>query len=358
MFADDELSYEDFDDMSWAEPADDDNAIDLDALDNEINAPEDSAPAIEAPPKKPVSRPPSPPAATDEADEPEKVEAVTAPPKKPASRPPSRKPSPPPVEPTPTAEKKPAPAAKDTPKPKAKAAAEPEPAIETTTESEPEAKPAEKPKSKAPAAEKKPAPAAKPEAKAVAEQVDEPEPEPEPPDEVFCVLLELTSELDAQVLTLRNTGEITTMPPPGVVLTSAFRAAEMPKLERALAEWTRAHLPLQIEVADIHAEVSGAQQYIAAWNLDPAEELQEAQFELKRALAECTTPANDIASPASSFHVSIVIGDHIPARRYPQVIGQMQRVFQPYVWHVHRLQLVRLQPEVAPNTWEMVKSFD
>ena len=36
------------------------------------------------------------------------------------------------------------------------------------------------------------------------------------------MLLPLPSELHAQVIELRKTGEITTMPPPGVVLTALF----------------------------------------------------------------------------------------------------------------------------------------
>jgi outer membrane biosynthesis protein TonB len=189
-----------------------------------------------------------------------------------------------------------------------------------------------------------------------APETAEPEAPPAPvviPPEVYCVLLPLPPELGSQVLELRETGEITTMPPPGIVLTTQFRATDRAAVETALAKWARAHLPFQFETTSVLAKVVGAQQYIAAWTLEPEEEIVEAQHALNRALAELVLP---MPESTMTFVPYVPIGEHIAAARYPHVIGQMQRDFEPFVWRANDLQLVR-QGE-KPGEWEMVKAFD
>jgi hypothetical protein len=178
---------------------------------------------------------------------------------------------------------------------------------------------------------------------------------PPPPPVTFQVLLGLPPDLGAQVLELRTTGEIADTPPPGIALTAGFTAADLPAVETVLADWVRAHLPFQLETTGIVAEIVGAQQYVAAWTLDPEEELHEAQRELMRSLAPLVTLPPDTPT---AFSVRVSISDHVPARRYPYVIAQMQRDFETYVWHATELMLAQHAPDAAPGDWEIAKTFD
>jgi hypothetical protein len=171
--------------------------------------------------------------------------------------------------------------------------------------------------------------------------------------DVYCALLPLPQELSVQVIELRKTGEISTMPPPGIVLTVLFRAADRAAVETALKKWARAHLPFQFETTNVLAKVIGAQQYVAAWALEPEEELVEAQHALRRALAELILPQ---PGAVFAFEAYVPVGDHVAAQRYPHVIGHMQRDFEPVVWQATDLQLVR-QGE-KPGEWDVVKTFD
>jgi hypothetical protein len=281
----DELSYEDFEDVTWGD-ADDLDAIDLDALADEITA-EDEA-TRDQPDQAAVEKP---------SPTPESV-AEDAPPPAPAV----------PAEATP---------------------------VEATPAPAPEA-----------AAEQAPAPVA---------EAAPPETPPEfvIPPEVYCVLLPLSPELEAQALELRETGEIKDMPPPGILLTAQFRTTDRAAVETALEKWTRAHLPFQFEITSVRAQVVEAQQYIAAWALEPEEELVEAQHALRVALAELILP---LPGASVTFDASVLIGAHITAQRFPHVIGQMQRHFEPFVWRTNELQLVRQGD--PPDQWDMVRTFD
>lgn len=179
--------------------------------------------------------------------------------------------------------------------------------------------------------------------------------EPVIPPDVYCVLLATPPEVDAQILALRATGEIATMPPPGIILSPQFHAMEMEPVHTALANWARAHLPIQIEITGIGAHVLGERQYIAAWPLEPAEEMQEAFHALRRVLAPLILP---IAGTGTTIGVHIMIGDDIAPARYPHVIGHMQRDFTPHIWQTTDLQLVRQVPGSDPVQWEIVQTFD
>jgi hypothetical protein len=190
-----------------------------------------------------------------------------------------------------------------------------------------------------------------------ADQVAEPEGPAEPviPPDVYCVALALPPELGAQALELRATGEIEAMPPPGVALTGRFQTADLPAVEVALAHWVRTRLPVQLETTGVLARVIGEQQYMAAWTLDPEEELQEAQQALQRALEPLIVA---LSGEPFAPDVCVSIGDYVPARRYPQVIGQMQRDFEPSVWHATDLRLARLTPGTGPGNWDIARTFE
>ena len=293
--ADEDISYEDFDDVP--PPADDLDVLDLDALD--------------APPKPPVSvlppkrarptPPPAPPSASAEAASPdaEIAEPVSAPPPEKAPEPPARQPLRPVVP----------------------------------------AKPSEE------------TPAAPSEA-AEAEQSAEPPPPP-PPDWVYYALIGLPPEVGARVLELRAVSGVNDMPPPGVALTGSFRTQALAAVQSELEHWARNHLPLQMEATGVLAEVRGQQQYVAAWTLQPAEELLEAVEALRRTLLLLVQPLRD-----EKPRPHLVIGARVPAARYPHLIAQMQRDFEPFVWHAAQVVLVRKDAEADAGAWEIVATYD
>jgi len=181
---------------------------------------------------------------------------------------------------------------------------------------------------------------------------------PEPPapalDFLYRLALPLPPELGAEVLELRELGEIDDMPPPGIDLAFTFRADDLDAVESAIAAWARAHLPLELEITEIVAEVAGAQQYVAAWRAEPHATLLDAQIDLKRALAPVVAPLVD-SLPA--FQPRIVIGARVPAHTYPLVIGQMQRDFAPYAWRAESVALFSAVPGADAGEWELARTF-
>ena len=357
---DDELSYEDFDDAAWVD--DELEAIDLDALDADILGEEgDTAPDQAAPDQAAASLLETidtldddlVPAVEDEQTPPEPAQAVEALPVEKSPTP--SEPEPPEVSPAQAETPPETAAAPDQAMPDQAAPSQPE-TIGTLDDELAPARDAEETPPES-AAELAPEPAIEPapEIVPVAEPTVQPEPPPEPvvPPEVYCVLLPLPPDLASQVIELRKTGEVTTMPPPGIVLTAQFRTVDLPGVEAALAKWARAHLPFQFETVGVSAKVIGAQQYVAAWTLEPEEEIVEAQHALRQALADVILPQ---PGATMAFSAYVPIGEQIAAPRYPQVIGQMQREFEPFVWRANDLQLV-CQGE-QPDQWATVKSFD
>ncbi len=171
---------------------------------------------------------------------------------------------------------------------------------------------------------------------------------------IYAVLLGVPPKLGAQVLELRATGDIADMAPPGIALTAPFRASDAPAVESALEEWAADYLPVSITLNGILAEVVGTDQYVAAWALQPEDELREAQRDLAQSLSPLIT-----AEPGQSgtFQVRLTIGERIAARRYPHVIAQMQRDFEPFAWEAEELLLVRHRVDAAPDEWEIARPF-
>ncbi len=346
---DDELSYEDFDDdFVWRDPDDDLDVIDLDALD-EATAPEEDAEEPDARDAGTVAGP------THGVDPSGGRDAVTPVPRPHFARPPRLTPAPEHAPDTAPEEQVQTPeAAPETPAGTGAesaaqdvAPAETAPAPETGDQA---AGPEAAPSAEEPAA-------AAPDAGPVAGSAgaEETPPEPAPPDWVYHVLIALPEELSVQVLELRATGDIIDMPPPGIGLVDSFRAEDLNAVQEQLARWARNHLPLQLEITGVLAEVVGQQQYVAAWLLQPEEELHEAQHDLRRVLAPLIQP---LPEAPLAFQVQLTIGAQVPPRRYPHLVGRMQREFEPYVWHATDLLLVRKDAEDDDGGWEIVHRYD
>ncbi len=344
-FIPDEPSYEDLDDAAWTD-ADDLDAIDLDKLDDAIEdePPTDTATeglfktmdALATPkarPRKAVRAPVEEKAEAVEPPAPAVVDEQKKPDEKPAPR--TR---------APKGRTRKTTAGKNAPDPLAEVA--------PVAEAVPAA--AAAPTPPAPVAEAAPALLAETATVSGTEEAP-PGPPPPPPDLIFRVQLSLPPELTEQTTALRKTGEITAMPEPGIALVADFRATDPEAVKTALAAWVQKHLPMQLESTGVWAEVIGAQQFVAAWTLQPEKEVHAAQRSLNKALAPLITPLPD--APAE-FPVRVVIGDQVAAARYPHVIAQMQRDFEPEVWHATELRLIQHPADAAPVTWETAATFD
>ena len=319
----DEVSYEAFDDVLWQDAAEEPDVIDLDALDEAI-----------------VEEDATPPAAPDRATQglfdtletlDDDIGSSTASPPvrtglpRPASRPPVVAPS------------------SDEPKPPARTALPTRPPASANTPPPVPTLP-------------KAAPAAlvAPTDEGEDTTGDSAETAPVAVEMVYEVLLGVPPKLGAQVLELRATGDIADMAPPGIALTAPFRASDALAVESALEDWAADYLPFTVTLNGVLAEVVGTDQYVAAWALQPENDLRVAQRDLAQTLASLIT-----AEPgaSSAFQVRLTIGERIAARRYPHVIAQMQRDFEPFSWDAEELLLVRRRADAAPDEWEIARPF-
>lgn len=340
--ADEDLSYEPFDDVAWTDlPADAElEVIDLEALDDEIEPVERDAatenlletlktlddaivPAAEAV---------EPEADTEAETAPEEAESVEAETVEAAAD----------VEPDEVEADEVAEPEPELPAPEAAVEVEEPPAEPVPVEAEPVTLPDRD------AVETPPAAAT---VEAVDGEADETS-EPSPPDLLYRVVLELPPDLAAEVELLRGTGAIADAPP-GIVLLADFRAEDGQAVEALLRDWADGYLPLDLEIVEVQAEVIGAHQYVAAWALEPARTLHVAQGALVDVLADAVTPAGE----AAPFLPQIVIGDRIAARRYPHLIAQMQRDFEPLEWRAESLVLQRVEAESEAQVWETTARF-
>lgn len=344
------LSYEDIEDAAWT-GGDDLDVIDLDKLDDAIDAEDEAQPdkateglfkTIEtlggeiAPPK---TRLPARKSERASVPPPAQAEEVQPPPSAPTPAPAEAE-TPPPTKPEKASRAR---SPKGHPRKARQAAAAPAPVTEA-------------PEPAAVAGTPEPAAVAgTPESAAVAEAVPAAAEPPPPPDLIYRLQINLPPELIEQVHALRKTGEISALPEPGIALVAGFRAPDPDAVKGALAAWVQKHLPMQLETAGVCAEVIGTQQYVAAWTLQPEKEIRAAQRSLNKILAPLSTPLPD--TPAE-FPVRVVIGDQIAASRYPLVIAQMQRDFEPEVWHATELRLFQHPTDAAPEAWDVAATFD
>ncbi|MBN2304937.1 MAG: hypothetical protein JXQ72_10690 [Anaerolineae bacterium] len=336
---DDDIAYVDFDEIDggWEEPADEENAIDLDVID--LDALDDAIPAEgdEGGESEPAAVDAALLDTLDELDDAldDELDDESEPELEPEPAPPaeSRLIWEPPPEPGDTV-----------PIPELQAelaslyaVSEAEAEIEESDE-EPESEP-------------EPEPAAEPGDTEEAEDES-----PAVPQDVYRVLLPLPPDLTAQVLELRAMGGIVHMPPPGITLLSAFRTTDRSAVEAAIRAWAKTQLPFRLEITGVLAEVIGAQQYVAAWTLDPEDALQEAQYALMRALLPVILPLPDpTGMPISALPVRVTVGDRIAARHYPEVIGQMQRDFESVLWTVSTVQIAHHEPGAPPDEWTVLE---
>lgn len=327
---DDDISYERFDDV-WEDPDDDLDVIDLDALDDPIEAAAvDEADETAAP--------------DDSGEEDAPTEAESAPEETTAPADSGEDEAPAPAA-APQAEQaiieEPPPDPLDT---------VPFPELQRV---EPGDKLPPPLTGKAAPVEAAPAPVAKPVAAEAATDA-----EPPIPPEVYRALLAVPPELGALVLEMRAAGEIEAMPPPGIALLTAFRTTDRAAVEAALERWAAAHLPIRIGVTGVLAEVIGARQYVAAWTLAPEEALQAAQLALTQALMPLILPLPDpTGAPISAYPVRVTVGDQVAAHRFPRVIGQMQRAFDPVTWRADTVLLAAHAPDAPPDAWEIARTI-
>ena len=170
----------------------------------------------------------------------------------------------------------------------------------------------------------------------------------------YQLLIGLPPELGALVLELRATGDIEDMPPPGLCLTPRFHTPDPDALDAALERWTQEHLPLALEITGVQTEVVGAQQYVAAWHVQPQDRLRQVVMTLKKALGGLVQP---LPGEPTAIRLRITIGERIAARRYPYVIAQMQRDFVPTPWQAQTLVLASCPANASPPEWDVAATY-
>ncbi len=166
------------------------------------------------------------------------------------------------------------------------------------------------------------------------------------------MLVAVPAEMSQEMGKLRKLGEIKDMPEPGFELVAPFRAENPALVQTMLKSWARNHLPLQLEVTGVQAEVMGAHDYVAGWTLLPGDDLDEAQADLIRALTSRVTFVPDMPEKPT---LRVIVGQKVAPGPFPRLVARMQRDFESYVWHAETAVLVR--QEADSTTWETVESY-
>ncbi|MBN1680032.1 MAG: 2'-5' RNA ligase family protein [Anaerolineae bacterium] len=174
------------------------------------------------------------------------------------------------------------------------------------------------------------------------------------PPMVFCIQLDLSLELAERVRSLRQQNRISPALPSGIELVGTFRAGDVDAVKKILADWARNHLPIQLEITGVVADVIGAQRYVAAWSLQPEDTLQEARAALVADLEPLITLETE---GEIGFRPWLAVSTRVPPQPFPRLIDQMQREYEPYVWDTETIVLLTASADDSEPGWETAISF-
>lgn len=193
------------------------------------------------------------------------------------------------------------------------------------------------------------APAAAP---ATADLAQEPAPVPEPasagPPCLFRVVLPLSQDVRDAIAEARGNHALDEAAPDALELIAPFRCDAIAALEDALEAWASERLPLHVTLAEVTAEVLGAQRYLAGWTLTPAGRVAAAQQALKRALSDLIEPCADIPD---AFEPRVIVADRVPPAVFPRLVADMQRIFEPQGWAMEEIALEETAPDAPSPRW-------
>lgn len=175
-----------------------------------------------------------------------------------------------------------------------------------------------------------------------------PEPAPAGPPCMFRVVIPLSDDLRDAIAITRGDQPLDEAAPDALELIAPFRCDEVLALEDALEAWAAERLPLHVTLAEVTAEVLGAQRYLAGWALTPAGRVAAAQQALKRALGDLIEPCADVPD---AFEPRIVVADRVPSGVFPHLVAEMQRAFEPQGWAIEEITLEEAAPGAPSPRW-------
>lgn len=140
---------------------------------------------------------------------------------------------------------------------------------------------------------------------------------------------------------------------------AAFQCDQPQAIAASLDAWVQDNLPIPTKTERVHSAVIGTQTYIGGWKLSNSDAIYKAQEKLTSQLADIITPEAD---DDSTFRAILPVHNDVPANRFPQLIGHLQRRFKSETWKIEAVELLRLpldkkgNPEVDA-TWNVMGTF-
>jgi hypothetical protein len=167
----------------------------------------------------------------------------------------------------------------------------------------------------------------------------------------YRIAVVLSPQLELQLNAARQSVSIPVARPGIFALQEDFESSNIEAVQEAIKSWAAEHLPLDVEVERVLAEVVGEQRYIAGFALEPAGKINAAQQALASALANNIRPAGE----ALPFTPRLPVSDHTSAADFPRLVHALQQRFEPSEWKIEAVELLRV-PE-GDERWEVVQKF-
>lgn len=121
-----------------------------------------------------------------------------------------------------------------------------------------------------------------------------------------------------------------------------------------LDAWVQQHLPIKTATKRVHSEVVGAQSYIAGWELTNAKLIYQAHTALTTQLAALINPDTNASA---IFRAIVPVLPEVPAERFPQVVGFLQRNFEAQAVTIAALEILRKPVDDETSTWQVMGVF-
>lgn len=151
----------------------------------------------------------------------------------------------------------------------------------------------------------------------------------------------LVADLPVEVISMANNALAhidSAGPIYGLQLQAAFQASEIEKLSTTLNGWAAEFLPLPSQLAGVHSEVWGSQQYLAGWRMNNASTWHTAQNELTRRLEGLAVPVPDTVA---MFRAFIALLEFTPADKFPELVAYLHEQFSPLEFQVTSIRMLR-----------------
>jgi hypothetical protein len=168
----------------------------------------------------------------------------------------------------------------------------------------------------------------------------------------YRIAVVLSPQLELQLNAARQSVSIPVARPGIFALQEDFESSDIDSVQTVIKSWAAEHLPLEVEVERVVAEVSGEQRYLTGFALEPAQKLNAAQQALATSLANNIRPVGEGALP---FAPRLPVSDHTPAADFPRLVHELQKRFEATEWVIEAVELLRV-PE-GDDRWEVVQKF-